>query len=157
MTDFSWTQQFALIPVRSVVQAALEQVGIQFTALPATLSPQQRPRTIGETADSRLRIELIGPGDVIFKATIIAHIAEPVNAGNIYPDLAHFLTIVAPTWAEGSGWLEAHLARLEQQISATTQYRELVIALRTARNRRQITLGVTWQGPAQRMPILSAS
>jgi hypothetical protein len=108
MPDFSWTQQHSQIPSRKAVQAALEQVGFQFTSSAETLTPQQRPRTIGETSDRRARIELIGPGDVVFKATVLVRVAEMVDASNNQADLLYFLTVLIPEWTEGSSWLSTH-------------------------------------------------
>jgi hypothetical protein len=145
MTDFSWTQNYALIPSRMAVQAAFEQVGFQFSPTPETISAGQRPRTTGGTADQRARIELIGPADVVFKATILIRVAETANMLDSQADLLYFLSVVAPAWEAGPAWLLAHLATLGEQAAVTTRYRDLVIALRTARRGLQLVLGVTWQ------------
>jgi hypothetical protein len=144
MPDFSWTQQHDLIPSRKAVQTAFEQVGFQFTAGAETLTPDQRPRAIGETSDRRARIELIGPDDVVFKATILVQVADVANGAGSQADLLHFLTVLVPEWKEGSSWLMTHFATIDQA-ATTTRYRDLSITLRTGRNGKQVSLGVTWQ------------
>jgi hypothetical protein len=156
MTDFSWAQKHDLIPSRNAVQGAFEQVGFQFTPTPATLTAGQRPRTIGETADQRARLELIGPADVVFKATMLIRLAETANPLDSQADLLHFLSVVAPAWEEGPAWLLAHLATLGEQATVTTRYRDLAIALRPARRGLQLVLGVTWQ-PQGSTPVEPSS
>jgi hypothetical protein len=144
MPDFSWVQQHAQIPVLGQVQAAFEQLGFQFNSRPATLSAQQRPRTIGATSDGRARVELIGPEEVVFKATILVRRPPPDDPAPLPPELFDFLTILIPTWTEGPAWLKTQLAAGATPV--TTRHHELLIALRTARGGAEIVLGMTWQG-----------
>jgi hypothetical protein len=146
MTDFSWTQQHAQIQSRTKVEAAFEQLGFQFTQTPAVGERPQRPRTIGISPDGRVRIELIGPDDVVFKATLLADLDEQgCTPPHLHAHLTHFVQTLAPTWAAGPSWITTQLATPDPQTTATVRSDELLFELRLARCGTQMVLGVTWQ------------
>jgi hypothetical protein len=144
MPDFTWTQHVELLRPRAAIQAAFEHLGYCFT----TGQPASgRPRIIGETNDQRARIVLIGPPDVVFKATLMLTAAEPTGAAlaDIQNDLVDFLTVMTPKWEARTQWLRTHWDVLQRNQSVETHFGDFVIAWRTARAGRQIVLGVTWQ------------
>jgi hypothetical protein len=147
MPDFSWTEQHELIPRRAAVEAALAADGFVFPAGPVKLEPGGRPRSSGATADGRAQIELIGPEDIVFKATLLRSLsgADDRMSAAVLADCATLLRHVAPAWAAGPEWLAASLPALAEQPSIKTQFSELAFDLRLARDGKRLILGMTWQ------------
>jgi hypothetical protein len=145
--DFSWTEQHGLIPRRSAVQQALAQDGFTFPEGAARSEPGGRPRSSGATADGRAQIELIGPEDIVFKATLLRTLsgADDRTSAAVLADCATLLRHVAPTWAEGPAWLAASLPALAEQPLIKTQFSELAFDLRLTRDGKRLILGMTWQ------------
>ena len=151
MPDFSWTEQHELIPRRAALQQALAQDGFIFPQGTVKLEPGGRPRSIGATADGRAQIELIGPEDVVFKATLLRTLsgADDRTSAAVLADCATLLRHVAPTWAEGPDWIAANAQRapaaLAEQPLIKTQFSELAFDLRLTRDGKRLILGMTWQ------------
>jgi hypothetical protein len=145
--DFSWTEQHELIPRRAALQQALARDGFAFPQGTVKLEPGGRPRSIGATADGRAQIELIGPEDIVFKATLLRTLsgADDRTSAAVLADCATLLRHVAPAWAEGPAWVAASLPALAEQPLITTQFSELTFDLRLTRDGKRLILGMTWQ------------
>jgi hypothetical protein len=147
MPDFSWTKQHDLIQSQRAMQAAFEQIGFVFTPVATSLERNFRPRTTGATADQRARLELIGPDDIVFKATLIRQLlpGNPHDAATLIADIGVFLTTLVPGWAEAQAWSESVAHNLVEQSHMQTEFRDLVIEARATKNGQQFVVGVTWQ------------
>jgi hypothetical protein len=147
MPDFTWIQAYVHLRARAAVQAAFEHLGYLFVVSQPARARPQRPRIAGETADHRARVELIGPAEVVFKATLM--LAHPERddtwPARIQTDMVDFLTVMTPTWEERAHWLTTNLDLVQGKQPAETRFRDLKIVLRTSDDRTRIILGVTWQ------------
>jgi hypothetical protein len=143
MPDFAWGRQQELLWSRAQAATIFQQLGYEIpdANAPAKLERTQRPRLIAWSPAHQARLELIGPDEAIFKATL----SVPTNENQTEP-LRQFLTVWLPTWTEGTAWLAENLTPTGPQIPAETKFRELTITLRAGHHGTQTLLGVTWQG-----------
>lgn len=139
MHDFSWTAQHDELPTRQRVLPLLEQAGYQPVSAAQPPKPNQRPRTILATADQRARAELIGPENVIFKATLLLAPTRDQTAA----DLREFLAALVPGWQGAAEWVDAALAD-QAAPEQSIRFRDLEITLKSA-NQQRLALGITWQ------------
>ncbi len=147
MPDFSWTKQHELIQSQQAMRVAFEGLGFGFEAGSTSLERNTRPRTIGATADRRARLELIGPNDVVFKATLIRQLTpgDSADSSALGADISAFLTTLVPSWPEAQAWSESVARSLADTPHIQTDFRDLVIEARSTRNGQQVVVGVTWQ------------
>ncbi len=144
MPDFSWTAEHELVQSRSAVEAALTPLGFAWTRTPTSQKRAARPRSLGTCAAHRAQAELIGPEDMVFKATLILSAADAGWAAEA-PFVAQCLAILAPLWAAGPAWLAAQLAA---PADTTTRFRDLAVTLRWGQSGQRLVLGVTWEPAA---------
>jgi hypothetical protein len=150
LPDFAWTQAHAHLRPRAAAQAAFERLGYRFTASQPASGRPQRPRAIGESADRHARVELIGPVEVVFKATILAVLLERTERlpTPSYTKLADFLTVMIPDWEEGTDWLKTHWINALSKQHTETRVHDFRVALRLSDDGARIVLGITWQPAA---------
>jgi hypothetical protein len=141
--NYDWSGKHDLLRTRAQAEAIFTELGYEFAeaGTPAKLERTQRPRLIGLLPAHQARLELIGPDEAIFKATL----AVPANGEQAEP-LRAFLAAWIPTWAEGSTWLAANVTRDGVQQPAETKFRELTISLRPGHRGTQTILNVSWEG-----------
>jgi hypothetical protein len=147
MPDFTWAHTYDLLRSRAALQAAFEQLGYQFSVSQPATGRHQRPRAVGETADQRARVELIGPAEVVFKATLMRIHSERNDTlqAHILTDLVDFLTVMLPTYEDRADWLTTHWALVQGEQQAKQRFRDHTIVLRKSGDGKRIVLGVTWQ------------
>jgi hypothetical protein len=121
-------------------------MGYQFTPSPPEAGRSPRPHALGETPDHRAQVELIGPPDTTFKATLtVIHPGQDdALQTRIRTDLLDFLTVLIPAWDDRAAWLTRHWDVLQGQQRVVSQFRDLLITLRTGNAGAQIVLSVTW-------------
>ena len=150
MTNEDTAQSGALLLTRADAQALFARHGFTFTPDPAPQGPRRRPRGIGETADGRAAIELIGPEHTVFKITLLVARAERdgESAATTLTDVAR---IALPDWSAGAAWLAGQSALVTGRQPAETRFGDCAIMLRVAENGAKIALTLTWQ-PAGAAP-----
>ena len=145
MPDFTWTRAHALLRPRAELRADFERLGYRFTESEDSMGHSapadgrlKRPRSVGVKTDGSARLELIGPPEVAFKATLLA--TTPVG-----DTATSFLRVMTPSWTDGPEWLRTRLSSAQTYQTVETHYEDFRVTLRHTRGGKELILGLTWE------------
>lgn len=155
--DATYGDMVGLGRTRDSIQSVFEQPEVGFTFESATAESATAvggtPRVVGQSADGRAIVQLIGPAENLVSASVIVSLSSQTPADQIANNeyLLGLMKWAVPSWTEGTAWVRDNIDTALEADSAATTYAHLQIQLQSLQEYDALLLSVAdqnWGIPA---------